>query len=56
VLAEKLLESVETEDPREVDAAGAEEAERRVKAFKEAAVEAIAGDEVFRSLERGEDR
>ncbi len=55
VLAEKLLESLETNGNGDVDAAWAEEAERRISALKEGTAKTIPGDEVFRSPQPGKD-
>lgn len=55
VLAEKLLESLETPDRAEIDAAWAEEAERRIKAFKEGSLKAIPGDRFFSSSQPKDD-
>ena len=48
-LAEKLLESLEEKERSEIDAAWADEAERRIQAFQQNALKAIPGDEVIRS-------
>jgi len=50
VLAEKLLESLDTSDQREIDATWAAEAARRLQAFEEGKLKAIPGDQVMRSL------
>jgi putative addiction module component (TIGR02574 family) len=52
-LAEKLLESLEENDRKEVDAAWAEEAENRLQAYEKGKIKSIPGDEVMRSLPRG---
>jgi putative addiction module component (TIGR02574 family) len=52
-LAEKLLESLEQEDRKEIDTAWVEEAERRLQAYEQGVLKAIPGDEVLRSLTFG---
>ncbi len=49
-LAEKLLQSLDGLDEDDVSAAWAEEAERRLEAFKQGKLKAIPGDEVMRSF------
>lgn len=49
-LAEKLLESLDDEGRAEIDAAWAEEAEKRIRAFREGKTKATPADEVMRSL------
>ena len=51
-LAEKLLESLEKERA-EIDAAWAEEAQRRLQAYEQGLLKAIPGDEVFGSISSG---
>ena len=50
VLAERLLESLDTTDQHEIDATWAAEAARRLRAFEERKLKAIPGDQVMRSL------
>jgi putative addiction module component (TIGR02574 family) len=49
-LAERLLDSLDDREQKEVDAAWAEEAERRLQAFDRGELKAIPEEEVFRSL------
>jgi putative addiction module component (TIGR02574 family) len=44
VLAEKLLESLEGGDRFEIDAAWAEEAERRIRAYEQGKIKAVRRD------------
>ncbi len=55
-LAEKLLDSLVEKKQKEIDAAWAEEAEDRLKAFKEGKIKGIPMEEVFRSIRRGKKR
>lgn len=50
MLASHLLESLDWEDQKRIDAVWAEEAERRVKAIDEGRPELIPGDEVMAEL------
>jgi putative addiction module component (TIGR02574 family) len=50
MLADHLLESLDAEDQKRIDAIWAEEAERRVRAIDEGRVELIPGDEVLADL------
>lgn len=50
MLAEDLLESLDTEDQQTIDALWAEEAERRNKEIEEGVVIAIPGEEVMERL------
>ena len=50
MLADHLLESLDWEDQKRIDAIWAEEAERRVKAIDEGRAELIPGDEVMAEL------
>ena len=50
MLADHLLESVNWEKQEEVDAAWAEEAERRMQEIREGKVQAIDGEQVMREL------
>ena len=49
-LAEKLLESLDDEPQREIDALWAEEAEKRIDAHDRDELPAISGREVFKKL------
>ena len=53
MLADHLLESLDAENQKRIDAVWAEEAERRVRAIDDGRVELIAGDEVMAELRRG---
>ena len=48
-LAERLLESLDDQDRSEIDAAWMEEAERRLRDYKDGKVRSIPADEVLRS-------
>jgi putative addiction module component (TIGR02574 family) len=50
VLAEQLLDSLAENDQAAIDAAWIEEAKRRLHAFDQGKIKAIAGEEVMRSL------
>jgi putative addiction module component (TIGR02574 family) len=50
MLADHMLESLDWEDQKRIDAIWAEEAERRVQAIDEGRVELIPGDEVMAEL------
>jgi putative addiction module component (TIGR02574 family) len=50
MLADHLLESLNWEQQKEIDAAWAEEAERRAQAIDEGRVKLIPGDEVLAEL------
>jgi putative addiction module component (TIGR02574 family) len=50
MLAEHLLESLDASDQKEIDAAWAEEAERRMREIREGKVETIDGDLVLQEL------
>ncbi len=50
MLADHLLESLDSEDQKRIDVVWAEEAERRVKAIDEGRAELIPGDEVMAEL------
>jgi len=50
MLADHLLESLDDEDQKRIDAIWAEEAERRVQAIDEGKVKLIPGDEVLAEL------
>lgn len=50
MLAEHLLESLDAEDQRRIDALWAEEAERRDKAIEDGSVVPIPGEEVMNRL------
>jgi putative addiction module component (TIGR02574 family) len=50
VLAEHLLESLDAEDQKRIDALWVEEAERRDKEIEEGVVTPIPGDEVMNRL------
>lgn len=49
-LADKLLSSLDGENQKEIDAAWAEEAERRMKEIREGKVELIDGESVMEEL------
>jgi putative addiction module component (TIGR02574 family) len=49
-LAERLLDSLDDQEQKEVDAAWAEEAERRLQAYDRGELKAIPEEEVFRAL------
>lgn len=49
-IADRLLQSLDTADQREIDALWAEEAEARIDAFERGEIEAIPGPEVFASI------
>ena len=53
-LAEKLLESLDSPDQREIDVAWAEEVKRRIAAVESGQMGTIPADEVFRRLREGE--
>jgi putative addiction module component (TIGR02574 family) len=50
MLAEHLLESLDASNQKEIDAAWAEEAERRMREIREGKVETIDGDLVLQEL------
>ncbi len=50
MLADHLLESLDGPDQKEIDAAWAEEIERRIRAIDEGRVKLIPGDEVLAEL------
>jgi putative addiction module component (TIGR02574 family) len=50
MLADHLLESLDWEDQKRIDAIWAEEAERRVRAIDEGRVKLIPGEEVLAKL------
>lgn len=50
VLAERLLESLDADDQREIDARWGREAEERIAAYDRGEIEAFPIDEVFSSL------
>ena len=50
MLADHLLESLDAEDQKRIDAIWAEEVERRVRAIDEGRVELIPGDKVMAEL------
>ena len=50
MLADLLMESIDTEDQERIDRLWAEEAERRLKEIEEGLVKTIPGDEVMRKL------
>jgi putative addiction module component (TIGR02574 family) len=50
LLAEKLLESLDAGTRAEIDAAWAEEFDRRVQEFDEGKVKGISADEVFAAI------
>lgn len=50
MLAERLLDSLNSEDQERIDAIWAEEAERRVRAIDEGRTKLIPGDEVLAKL------
>ncbi len=50
-LAEELLASLDVPDQAEIDAAHAEEAERRIDALDSGKTQSVPADEVFRDLE-----
>jgi putative addiction module component (TIGR02574 family) len=50
MLADHLLESLDGEDQKRIDALWAEEAERRVKEVEDGVVTPIPGEEVMNSL------
>jgi putative addiction module component (TIGR02574 family) len=49
-LAERLLDSLDDREQKEIDAAWAEEAEHRLQAYDRGELKAIPEEEVFRSL------
>jgi putative addiction module component (TIGR02574 family) len=51
-LAEKILDSLGDANQAELDAAWAQEAEDRIKAYEEGKMKAIPAEEVFRSLKQ----
>jgi putative addiction module component (TIGR02574 family) len=51
-LAEKLLDSLD-ENRAEIEAAWADEAESRIRAFEQGALKAIPGDEVLGTVQPG---
>jgi putative addiction module component (TIGR02574 family) len=51
-LAEKLLDSLGEKEQAEIDAAWAEEAQRRLAAFDRGEMEAIPAEDVFRALKQ----
>lgn len=50
MLADHLLESLDWEDQKKIDAIWAEEAERRMQEIRDGKVETIDGDQVMREL------
>ena len=50
MLAEHLLESLDTDEQQRIDAWWAEEAERRIKEIEDGTVAAIPGEEVMQRL------
>jgi putative addiction module component (TIGR02574 family) len=50
MLADHLLESLDAENQTEIDAAWAEEAERRMQEIRDGKVEPIDGEQVMREL------
>lgn len=50
MLAEHLLESLDTEDQKRIDALWAEEAERRDKEIEDGVITPISGEEVMNRL------
>ena len=50
MLADHLLESLDWEQQKEIDAAWAEEAERRMQEIRHGKVQAIDGEEVMKEL------
>jgi putative addiction module component (TIGR02574 family) len=50
MLAEHLMESLDTENQAEIDALWAEEAERRARELEDGTVQAIPGEEVMNRL------
>jgi len=50
MLADHLLESLDWEQQKEIDAAWAEEAERRMQEIREGKVQTIDGEQVMREL------
>jgi len=50
MLADNLLESLDSEDQKRIDAIWAEEVEQRVRAIDEGRVEMIPGEEVLAEL------
>jgi len=53
-LIERLLDSLDPAHREQIDAAWAEEAERRLAALERGDVKAVAGEAVLRSLSRGQ--
>ena len=56
MLADHLLESLDWEQQKEIDAAWAEEAERRMQEIRDGKVQAIDGEEVMKELRARRDR
>jgi putative addiction module component (TIGR02574 family) len=50
MLADHLLESLDWEEQKEIDAAWAEEAERRMQEIRDGKVQTIDGEQVMREL------
>ena len=50
MLADRLLESLDSEDQKRIDSLWAEEAERRVKEIEDGVVTLIPGEEVMNRL------
>ena len=50
MLAEQLLKSLDAAEQAEIDAAWAEEAERRIQAIEQGQVVPISGEQVIQSL------
>lgn len=53
VLVERLLDSLQDQEQRAVDAAWASEAEGRVRAYKQGVLKALPGDEMVRKMLNG---
>jgi putative addiction module component (TIGR02574 family) len=49
-LVERLLQSLNEPGQKEIDKLWAEEAEKRVKEYKEGKIEALDGEQVFREI------
>lgn len=56
MLADRLLESLNREDQKRIDALWAEEAERRIREIDEGKVEAIDGELVMQKLRQPRNR
>ena len=52
-LAEKLLESLDKPNQKEIDRLWADEAEARIDAFERGEIGTIPGKDVFRKIKRG---